>query len=275
MTKFRIESDLHAEFMGDYHSHCFSSRDWNSYTFLPEMEDDKEQILILAGDIIMIKYKERFWSFFKDISERFKEVILIDGNHSTYRYNFKTGYRDLKEFLREFKNIHLLENEVFEIDDFAIFGAVMWTNFSNRDKFAMDYAVGAMSDFQVIEYNAEDGSNKMHWTPELSVLEHENTIKHMTEFFKKYKNKRKIVVTHHLPSFQSVSFEFHGSYLNPAFYSDLDKFIEKNKPEVWIHGHTHVSFDYKIADTRILCNPRGYNNGAENPEFNPKLVIEL
>lgn len=270
---------MHLEFLGDYKSHLFSARDWNTSKIIPEMEDDKEQVLILAGDIIMVKLKERFYPFFKDISERFKEVIVTMGNHESYKFNIKNTYNDYKEFLREFKNIHLLENEVFEIDDFAIFGATLWTDFNKRDFHAMEYAKHNMSDFQVIEYSAQDGSNHMHWTPELSVLEHENSIKHMKEFFKKYKNKRQIVVTHHLSSFQSVSLEFHGSPLNHAFYSDLDGLILKHKPELWVHGHTHASFDYMLGDTRIICNPRGYpsytSTGTENPEFNNKLVIEI
>jgi len=28
--------------------------------------------------------------------------------------------------------------------------------------------------------------------------------------------------------------------------------------KLWIHGHTHESFDYMVGDTRIVCNPRGY-----------------
>jgi hypothetical protein len=37
------------------------------------------------------------------------------------------------------------------------------------------------------------------------------------------------------------------------------------------------SFDYRVGNTRVVCNPRGYaKNGInENPEFNPALVLNL
>jgi hypothetical protein len=47
--------------------------------------------------------------------------------------------------------------------------------------------------------------------------------------------------------------------------------------DLWIHGHTHDNFDYESMGTRVICNPRGYvtYRGAENFDFDPKLVVEL
>jgi hypothetical protein len=47
--------------------------------------------------------------------------------------------------------------------------------------------------------------------------------------------------------------------------------------QLWIHGHTHDSFDYRLNGTRVLCNPRGYARDGvnENPMFDPQLVIEV
>ena len=48
---------------------------------------------------------------------------------------------------------------------------------------------------------------------------------------------------------------------------------------VWIHGHTHTSFDYRIQGTRVVCNPRGYplrrQGGFENPGFDPAGWIDV
>ena len=183
-------SDGHLEFLGDYHSHPSNNgRDWNTEMIVPSKDKDKETVLILAGDIIMIKFKERYTQFFKELNERFRKVLVIMGNHEHYRNNFKTGYRDYKLFLEPFENIHLLEKETIVIDNVAFFGATLWTDFNKRDPFAMGYAINAMSDYQVINYVAEDGTggNIGKWTPELSVLEHEETLYHMIEFFRKYK----------------------------------------------------------------------------------------
>ena len=84
-----------------------------------------------------------------------------------------------------------------------------------------------------------------------------------------------VVITHHLPSQRSVDECYKGNILNGAYANDLDYRIEHYMPDVWIHGHTHTSLDYKLGETRVLCNPRGYYPGALNPDFDPELVIEV
>ncbi len=50
---------------------------------------------------------------------------------------------------------------------------------------------------------------------------------------------------------------------------------------LWIHGHMHASSDYTVAPegtlagTRVVCNPRGYAPKHLNPNFNPRLLIEV
>ncbi|MCK5746820.1 MAG: metallophosphoesterase, partial [Oricola sp.] len=82
-----------------------------------------------------------------------------------------------------------------------------------------------------------------------------------------------VVVTHYAPHPQSVSKQFRGSGLNPAFVSDLSPIIERYAPDLWVHGHMHESFDYRVGRTRVVCNPRGC--GTENPGWNPVLVVEV
>jgi hypothetical protein len=86
----------------------------------------------------------------------------------------------------------------------------------------------------------------------------------------------RVVVTHHLPSWQSVAPRYQSAISNPAFASDLDDLFAP--VDLWVHGHTHVSVDYQIDRCRVLCNPRGYarpNGAFENPQFDPECVVEL
>jgi predicted phosphodiesterase len=86
-----------------------------------------------------------------------------------------------------------------------------------------------------------------------------------------------VVVTHHLPSIQSVSERYKDSDLSACFASNLD-YLFGEKVDVWIHGHTHDSLDYTVCGTRVICNPRGYErygSGPENYDFNPELTIEI
>ena len=45
------------------------------------------------------------------------------------------------------------------------------------------------------------------------------------------------------------------------------------KAGLWIHGHTHDSFDYEVAGTRVICNPKGYH--IENRAFQSDLTVTV
>jgi Icc-related predicted phosphoesterase len=82
-----------------------------------------------------------------------------------------------------------------------------------------------------------------------------------------------VVVTHHLPHARSIPSRFHDDLLNAAYASDLSDVIESGRPALWVHGHTHDSCDYQVGDTRIVCNPRGYDD--ENMRFDPALTVQV
>ena len=84
---------------------------------------------------------------------------------------------------------------------------------------------------------------------------------------------RTVVLTHHAPSIQSVSDEFRNDFASAAFASNLENLIASHDIDLWVHGHTHRCFDYKLGNTRVICNPRGYPHEQNN--FNPNLVVEI
>lgn len=86
-----------------------------------------------------------------------------------------------------------------------------------------------------------------------------------------------VVVTHFAPSVRSVAPRFAGSPLNACFVSDLERLVAASGAALWVHGHTHDSFDYRIGDTRVLANPRGYVRGgvSENLAFDPGLTVVI
>jgi len=80
-------------------------------------------------------------------------------------------------------------------------------------------------------------------------------------------------VTHHAPSIQSIVDRYRADPVSAAFASNMDDFILEHKPLLWIHGHTHESFDYEIGKTRVVCNPRGYASTEENQQFRPDYTL--
>lgn len=83
------------------------------------------------------------------------------------------------------------------------------------------------------------------------------------------------MVTHHLPSKQSIKPCFEGDPLNRFFLCDVDDLIERGGPALWVHGHTHSSIDARVGGTRIVCNPLGYPNWYVNSDFDEKLIVEV
>jgi len=65
--------------------------------------------------------------------------------------------------------------------------------------------------------------------------------------------------------------------LNACFVSDAERLVDGRRARLWIHGHTHDSFDYVLNGTRVVCNPRGYaRNGVnENPLFDANFLVEI
>lgn len=86
-----------------------------------------------------------------------------------------------------------------------------------------------------------------------------------------------VVVTHHAPHRGSLAPRFTDDWASGGFVNELrPEFFRV--PALWVHGHTHDSFDYKVEGCRVVCNPRGYLNWHgefENKAFDPGLVVEV
>ena len=81
-----------------------------------------------------------------------------------------------------------------------------------------------------------------------------------------------VVISHHLPHFNSISPQYSRYRTNCFFLCDVGLDKMKKKPQLWIHGHTHTACDYKVGNTRVICNPVGYPR--EGCVYNPSLVIK-
>jgi hypothetical protein len=59
--------------------------------------------------------------------------------------------------------------------------------------------------------------------------------------------------------------------------ADVERLMGADRVQLWVHGHTHDSFDYRVAGTRVVCNPRGYARDGvnENPHFDPGFTVDL
>lgn len=216
-----------------------------------------------------------FRDFFKRVSFQFPNVIYVMGNHEHYHGKFDRSQQYFQdEFTRAgITNIHLLNNDTKEIDGVHFIGGTLWTDMNKGDPLTVHAMETMMNDFRLIRIASE---NFKKFLPTRAALEHRKTKQYISTVLEGLpEDARVVVVGHHAPSLLSIHEQYkHDTIMNGGYASDLSEFIlDRPKIKVWTHGHMHQCFDYKIGDTRIVCNPRGYHN--ENPEFNPNFTFEV
>jgi Icc-related predicted phosphoesterase len=85
-----------------------------------------------------------------------------------------------------------------------------------------------------------------------------------------------VVLTHHLPAFESVPASFARSAMNAFFVCDMASHVRKRQPKLWIHGHSHDRCDYLLGKTRVVANPLGYPNELRSLEaFEPAFQVHV
>ena len=82
---------------------------------------------------------------------------------------------------------------------------------------------------------------------------------------------RTVVITHFAPHPGSIAPAYAKHPGNPGFVVNLEPMM--GRAALWVHGHTHASFDYVVSGTRIVCNARGYPK--EPTGFRADFVVEV
>lgn len=271
MTKIRIVSDLHTEAWG--HGGIEKNKKWEKLLercVLPSLDSDKDTILILAGDFGDLSKKPRQEHLLEILSNRFKDIIYVQGNHEYYCGDFVKDQGYYNELISRFDNIHVNYDTI--IDGVSFIPATLWTDYNKGDPIDMLACQQLMNDYRWIKYEGND------LTPHHIYEEHKRNLNSIANQLQHNKENgiKTVVVTHHAPSYQSIPAKYKVSHCNPAYYSDLEYLIEEYQPSLWIHGHIHESMDYMIGNTRIIANPYGYH-GYETPRktFKKELILDL
>ena len=250
--KIRVLSDLHLEF-----------QDWTP----PPVPAD---LVVLAGDIHTgvegLPWARRHFSD--------AHLIYVPGNHEFYGGEMEATLEQLRRVAAA-HDIALLDGDALAMGGVRFLGATLWTDFalygSDSDAIAQAQADArrGMVDYRRISLRASgklqpDDTRRIHLRQSAWLA-----LQLMQPFA-----GPTVVITHHLPHARSVHPRYEGDRLNPSFASDLSALV-RAPVQLWIHGHTHASVDYRIDGTRVVCNPRGYLPQDPNPEFDPELVVAV
>jgi len=240
--RIRVLSDLHLEFQMDA-----------GESFLSGQRDTAWDVLVLAGDITNAPSIERVGGWIRKAAGS-RPVVWVAGNHEYYGGSVESARRAL-EAVRQEHRIHALEDEVVEIDGQRFVGATLWFRHGGVRQAGDDL----LGDFRAIRGFRE-------WVG-VKALE-------SAEFLAEEVRAGDVVVTHHLPHIRSVAARFVGDPLTRYFLHDLSDFVEVCGARLWVHGHTHDSMDYRVGQTRVLCNPFGYRRYEENAGFRDFLTVQ-
>lgn len=249
--KLRLLSDLHTE----------------GCSFHYERLD--EDILILAGDIGVAQQAVNWIKALpKDL-----EIIYVPGNHEYYKHNFEK-VNSLFETEFEDTNITLLNNRVLVYKNVRFIGTTLFSDFGlygEVEKIRAEFdSKRGINDFRFI-YTGE-GEQESFWSVQNCKDQFYKSEQFLKEVLKIPFEGKTVVITHFCPSEQSVHQRFKTSSITPFFASNCEHLMGFS--DLWLHGHTHDSFEYEIKGTKVVCNPRGY--GSENKlGFNPNLIINI
>ena len=252
--KLNILSDLHLGF-GSFDT--------------PQNDAD---VVILAGDIARPR-EAAAWAM------RFgKPVLYVLGNHEFYGSSIDGAADELKRLCAG-TQVHVLDNSEFAIGRVRFLGTTLWTDFEllgggDQQAVAKAEARRLMRDFSRIRVAAAADTV---FTPDDAAALFDTQAAWLDGRLATAHDGPTVVITHHAPSRQSIHPRFADSLLNACFVSDADRLVGADRAQLWIHGHTHDSFDYRLNGTRVVCNPRGYAKGGvnENPLFDPDLMIDV
>ncbi len=214
------------------------------------------EILILAGDIIPMQFEFFNNSFFNFISDNYKQVFWIPGNHEFY-------YLDISKFNKSYnlqlrKNINIVNNIELEYQNIRFIFSTLWTKISNENE-------------KIIEQNVSDFANISNKNGKFKASDYNNLHAESLDFVQqslKLKKQNTVVVSHHMPSSLCNSTAYKNSTINEAFCVDLSNYIESCGANFWIYGHSH--FNQKplfIGETVLLTNQLGYLQLNEHKSF--------
>ncbi|MBZ9763308.1 metallophosphoesterase [Mesorhizobium sp. CA8] len=226
-------------------------------------------VCIVAGDLCRAPADGVRW-LAKHVAHAMT-CIYVAGNHEFYKGAIKEGLEAGHSAAAGFPNIHFLEKEMVIVDGVRFIGATLWTDYriEGRPQVAMFHARQRMNDYRKIAARRNPWER---FVPATAYRLHQQSRLFIDSSLRADPTKT-VVVTHHLPHASSIPPRLKGDLLNAAYASDLCSVIEVGKPALWVHGHTHDSCDYTVGDTRIVCNPRGYD--GENANFDPCLTVQV
>ncbi len=255
-----ILSDLHHEI-------------WREYAPTIDPAISRPDAVILAGDIDLgaraVEWAARNFAGLP--------VLYVHGNHEGYGRNLEEMQDDIVAACAASGNVHFLDSGEFVLDRVRFLGATLWTDFrlfgDETRMLAMASAAEVMNDYRRIRL-AEQGHRTLQ--PADTAGLHARQTAWLAGKLAKPFDGATVVISHMAPTMQSVEAEFRDDIISAAYASRCDEVVAS--ADLWVHGHMHTSFDYRVGKCRVVCNPCGYlmrDGRPQNPDFDPNFIVDV
>lgn len=227
-----------------------------NFGHMPIPKDTKADILVVAGDLATA---QEYWmmkgiDWLQETCKYFDDVIFVPGNHDFYEGEYHKTLVYWRTLCALTPNLHYMHNDVLELNGVRFIGTTLWTPGNDM----------RMNDFACITR----GKRLLHWTDTNEF--HKDAV----EFLLNMIPTADVVITHHAPIQECVRPKYYNDPINVMFHANLNPIIEDNDIKLWLHGHMHDFIDIEYANTRIVCNPRGYVGYEAKDDYAP-FVVEI
>lgn len=229
----------------------------------------QHDVLVIAGDVANGR-EAAIANLYRIAQHTPAPLVFVPGNHDLFDGTLD-GFVGSARLTDD--GIHVLGPAGATIIGGVRFvGATLWTDWQLGDH---EFAAQAWAARHMPEYShvtRDDG--ELIWPIDV-FNEHRRHRQAIDDALSVQHPGPTVVVTHHAPSPRSLNPPIEAA--DAAFASDQEDMILRFGPQLWVHGHIHLATDYRIGSTRVVCNPRGYQNADwyERTGFDEGLVVEV
>ena len=221
-------------------------------------------VLVLAGDI----GRETQARTFIRRELHASPVLYVPGNHEYYSEQSREAIdADWRAVAAEYDGLHYLTGTGVEIDGVRFYGLPWYSDlWGTADPWDLQTVHNGIPDFW--EPNNAGGE----WT----ISRHVEHNRIQSDLLAMQAGRVDVVITHWPPTKEAIHPIFEGDKLNPYYINDRPDLVRALGAKLWISGHTHEPYDYRVGATRCIGNPTGFSDGQRQSRlFRPDKVVEI
>lgn len=265
--KILLMSDLHLEFEGAL-----------QFADEPGIGDGAD-VIVLAGDI-HIDSRGVEWARAKFPT---KKIVYVAGNHEFYGCEIVSTRAEIAAVSQRL-DVTFLDDSQAVIDGVRFVGGTLWTDFALFGEKMVDECMKQAARSQNDYIRIRNGGLLLEPAETLDM--HLITSQFLSKVLAEPFAGKTVLVTHMTPNIGSVEKYCHHDANRACYASNMPQIL--GKPDLWLHGHIHLSIDHVHGNTRVVCNPRGYPHGEsffdkllgippghQNLDFDPFKLIEI